>query len=55
MNGLVDGWRGGKAGTGFECEKTIALKCEKTRALEGWMGGWISGKAGLRIAYSNKK
>ena len=21
----------------------------------GWMGGWIGGKAGLRIAYSNQK
>jgi hypothetical protein len=21
----------------------------------GWMGGWMEGKAGLRIAYSNQK
>ena len=21
----------------------------------GWMGGWVEGKAGLRIAYSNQK
>ena len=21
----------------------------------GWMGGWMDGRAGLRIAYSNKK
>jgi hypothetical protein len=21
----------------------------------GWVGGWVAGKAGLRIAYSNKK
>ena len=23
--------------------------------MDGWMGGWMEGKAGLRIAYSNKK
>ena len=23
--------------------------------LDGWMGGWMDGKAGLRIAYSNQK
>jgi hypothetical protein len=23
--------------------------------LDGWVGGWVAGKAGLRIAYSNKK
>ena len=22
---------------------------------EGWMGGWMEAKAGLRIAYSNQK
>ena len=22
---------------------------------EGWVGGWMGGKAGLRIAYSNQK
>ena len=22
---------------------------------DGWMGGWMGGRAGLRIAYSNKK
>jgi hypothetical protein len=21
----------------------------------GWVGGWVAGKAGLRIAYSNQK
>jgi hypothetical protein len=23
--------------------------------MDGWMDGWMAGKAGLRIAYSNKK
>jgi hypothetical protein len=23
--------------------------------MDGWMDGWQAGKAGLRIAYSNKK
>ena len=23
--------------------------------MDGWVGGWVGGKAGLRIAYSNKK
>ena len=23
--------------------------------VDGWMDGWMDGKAGLRIAYSNKK
>jgi hypothetical protein len=23
--------------------------------MDGWMDGWIAGKAGLRIAYSNQK
>jgi hypothetical protein len=23
--------------------------------LDGWMGGWMAVKAGLRIAYSNQK
>jgi hypothetical protein len=23
--------------------------------MDGWMGGWMAGKAGLRIAYSNQK
>jgi hypothetical protein len=23
--------------------------------MDGWMGGWMEGKAGLRIAYSNQK
>ena len=23
--------------------------------MDGWKGGWKDGKAGLRIAYSNKK
>ena len=23
--------------------------------LDGWVGGWMDGKAGLRIAYSNQK
>ena len=23
--------------------------------LDGWMGRWVDGKAGLRIAYSNQK
>jgi hypothetical protein len=23
--------------------------------LDGWMAGWLAGKAGLRIAYSNQK
>ena len=23
--------------------------------MDGWMGGWVDVKAGLRIAYSNKK
>jgi hypothetical protein len=23
--------------------------------LAGWVGGWVAGKAGLRIAYSNQK
>ena len=23
--------------------------------LDGWVGGWMGGKAGLRIAYSNQK
>jgi hypothetical protein len=22
---------------------------------DGWMDGWVDGKAGLRIAYSNQK
>ena len=24
-------------------------------ALDRWMGGWMDGRAGLRIAYSNQK
>jgi hypothetical protein len=23
--------------------------------MDGWVGGWVAGKAGLRIAYSNQK
>ena len=23
--------------------------------MDGWIGGWMEAKAGLRIAYSNKK
>jgi hypothetical protein len=23
--------------------------------MDGWMGGWMAGKAGLSIAYSNQK
>jgi hypothetical protein len=23
--------------------------------MDGWMDGWMAGKAGLRIAYSNQK
>jgi hypothetical protein len=23
--------------------------------MDGWVGGWMEGKAGLRIAYSNQK
>ena len=23
--------------------------------MDGWMDGWVEGKAGLRIAYSNQK
>jgi hypothetical protein len=23
--------------------------------MDGWMGGWMEGKAGLRIAYSKQK
>ena len=23
--------------------------------MDGWMGGWVDGEAGLRIAYSNQK
>ena len=31
--------------------------CKKTSAgwVDGWIGGWMKLKAGLRIAYSNKK
>ena len=37
------------------------LSCKKLAGgklggwMDGWMGGWVDGKAGLRIAYSNKK
>jgi hypothetical protein len=23
--------------------------------MDGWVGGWMGGKAGLRLAYSNQK
>ena len=23
--------------------------------IDGWMGGWVGGRAGLKLAYSNKK
>ena len=38
----------------------IALQILSRKKLAGWMdgnwmGGWMGGKAGVRIAYSNKK
>ena len=50
----------------LKVEKTSAKKlglgsmikldqCKKTRALAGWMDGWVESKAGLRIACSNQK
>ena len=32
----------------------LKIGVQKT-LLEGWMGGWVEAKAGLRIAYSNQK
>ena len=28
---------------------------KKPWTVDGWMGGWVEAKAGLRIAYSNQK
>ena len=43
-----------------ECILQISMHpflCKKTGAgwVDGWIGGWMKLKAGLRIAYSNKK
>jgi hypothetical protein len=35
--------------------KGIASTGAPKTLLGGWMGGWVEGKAGLRIAYSNQK
>ena len=34
---------------------SVAPFCAKSIGLDGWMGGWMEAKAGLRIAYSNQK
>jgi hypothetical protein len=36
-------------------EKNVVYKTVSSKKLAGWMGGWMEGKAGLRIAYSNQK
>jgi hypothetical protein len=40
-------------------KKDVAYKTVSAKNLAGWVGGWVggwlAGKAGLRIAYSNKK
>ena len=33
----------------------ITLLAQKSRALDGWVDGWMDVGAGVRIAYSNKK
>ena len=33
----------------------IQIAHENSTALGGWVGGWMNGRAELRIAYSNKK
>ena len=36
-------------------DQNTGFQCEKTRALDVRMDGWMGGKAGLRIVYNNKK
>ena len=45
---------------GVVCEKTrknraLLSGAKKTRVLGGWKGGWMDGRAGLRIAYRDQK
>ena len=49
MGGWMKEWMEG----GVRAVKIVSH--EKTWALDGWMGWWVGGKAGLRIAYSNQK
>jgi hypothetical protein len=35
--------------------KGIASTGAPKTLLGGWVGGWVEGKAGLKIAYSNQK
>jgi hypothetical protein len=36
-------------------KKNVVYKMVSAKNLAGWVGGWVAGKAGLRIAYSNQK
>jgi hypothetical protein len=36
-------------------KKNVVYKTVSAKNLAGWMDGWMGGKAGLRIAYSNQK
>ncbi len=37
-------------------KKMLYIKRSRLKTLlDGWVDGWVAGKAGLRIAYSNKK
>jgi hypothetical protein len=36
-------------------KKNVVYKTVLSKKLAGWVGGWMEGKAGLRIAYSNQK
>ena len=65
MDGWMDGFR-----IAYSNQKTIknniALKirhlnstcsffAQKSMAQDGWTDGWVGGRAGLRIVYSNQK
>ena len=40
----------------FEIDEVkFHISAIKSLVLDGWMGGWVDGRASLRIAYSNKK
>ena len=39
----------------FSPKKRMALDGWMVRKVDGWMDGWLGGRAGLRIAYSNQK
>ena len=56
MDGWKDGWVGEWMMPGNQIYYFVVVQKTLLDGLkDGWKEGWMGGKAGLRIAYSNKK